>query len=271
MSTQPNDRYGNCVNIKKEFSCERNETDVIDIETVQFKPVSKNEASKLVCMNIGCIDGNCVDKTSDINNEMMDSVSKLQAASRMKDHINMSVFTGKAQHCNQHAAGYYDCCKTDGWGKYLGAKCSADEKQLSERRKQNKCVYVGKQNVKRAGVTVVTKNHWCCFSNILEKIVQVQGRQQLGQTFGSGGSPDCRGLTFDELTKINFDKIDFSEFHADILKRMKLPKIEDIDNRVKNAMPNTRKSSDQNTDSDNRKAGVNTNSEGLMNGGEYGK
>jgi hypothetical protein len=227
-----NDRYGNCVNIKKEFSCDRPETDQIDVETVHFKPTSKNEGTKIVCMNIGCIDGNCVDKTSEINNEMMDSVSKLQAASKMKDHVNLQIFTGSARHCNQHMAGYHDCCKVDGWGKYLGAKCSAEEKQLSELRKQNKCVYVGKHK----GGTV-TKNHWCCFNNILEKLVQVQGRSQLGRNFGSSQKP----------------------------------KIEDLDNRIQNSMPNTRKHSDSNTDSENRKSGINANNEGLMKEGAYGE
>ena len=50
-----------------------------------------------------------------------------------------------------------------------------------------------------------------------------------------------------------------------------LPKIEDLDNRVQNSMSSVQKHSDKNTDSDNRKAGVNTNSEGLMKEGEYGE
>jgi Type-1V conjugative transfer system mating pair stabilisation len=265
------DRYGNCVNVKKEFSCERSETDHYDVETVKFNPTSRNAASKIICANIPCIDGSCVDKTSEVNNEMMDSISKLQGMAKAKDHVSLQVFSGNARHCNKHMAGYHDCCKMGGWGKYLGAKCSKEEKQLSENRKNNKCVYVGKHNSKTLGVTTVTKNYWCCFPSVLEKIIQTQGRKQLGMSFGSSGSPDCRGLYIDELQRLDFNKMDFSDFYADILKRMKLPKLSDLDKRVQNSMPNIKKHSQENADSENRKAGINTNNESLMKENNYGE
>lgn len=41
--------------------------------------------------------------------------------------------------------------------------------------------------------------------------------------------------------KLDFDKIDFSEFYADILKRMKIPSKGDIGARVNTSLPNVKK------------------------------
>ena len=84
---------------------------------------------------------------------------------------------------------------------------------LIDKREKKLCVYVGKTISKVMGMTNVIKHHYCCFANILEKVVQVEGRGgQLGINFGSGASPNCQGLTLDEIKKLDFNKIDFSEF-----------------------------------------------------------
>jgi conjugal transfer mating pair stabilization protein TraN len=50
---------------------------------------------------------------------------------------------------------------------------------------------------------------------MLDKVVQVQGRKQLGINFGSGGSPNCRGLTLEEIQRIDWEQVDFTEFIED--------------------------------------------------------
>jgi hypothetical protein len=47
-------------------------------------------------------------------------------------------------------------------------------------------------------------------------VIQVGGRKQLGMSFGSGSSPDCRGFTLEEINKIDWDKVDFAEFIEDL-------------------------------------------------------
>ena len=127
-----------------------------------------------------------------------------------------------------------------------------------EQRQKNLCVYVGKESKKTAGVTTVIKHHFCCFSNILEKIIQVQGRAQLGISFGSGGSPDCRGLTLEELERIDFSLIDFSEFAQEVQKRMVLPKGGDVEERILSSLPNiNRFDEDRPAREENKLAGVN--------------
>ena len=176
---------------------------------------------------------------------MMDSVSKLYAVSQMKDalDLNFKLFAGFGQSCSKKATSYTNCCSTSlkGWGKNLGAKCTKDEIDLVDKRQKNLCVYVGKQNKQTMGITTVVKHHYCCFGSLLNKVIQVEGRKQLGINFGSGGRTDCRGLTLAEIMQLDFDKMDFSEFFQDILKRMKIPKVRDISSRVNSSLPNVRK------------------------------
>ncbi len=233
------DNYGSCINWLKEFSCKRWLPTYVESDHIRYGVEEKDGQEGLVCKGIPCIDGNCIDKSYEMDEEMMQSVSQLHALSQGEsDGYNFKIFEGGDRHCSKKAANYSNCCQVfpKGWGKKIGAKCTKDEKILSEQRQKNLCVYVGKRSNKTAGVTTLTKHHFCCFNNILEKTIQVQGRKQLGQNFGSGGSPNCRGLTLDELERIDWSKIDFSEVAAEIQQRMVLPKVGDVEMRVKDSL-----------------------------------
>ena len=254
------DNYGNCVNLHKEFSCKSWQPVTIDQEIVRTGLIEKVGKDRLVCKGVPCIDGNCVDKAYMTDGDMMDSVSKLYAVSQMKGvmDLNFKLFAGFAQNCSKKAVSYSNCCSTSlkGWGKNLGAKCKKDEQDLIDKRQKNLCVYVGKENKQTMGITTVVKHHYCCFGGMLNKVIQVEGRKQLGINFGSGGNTDCRGLTLAEIMRLDFDKMDFSEFFADILKRMKIPKIGDITARVNSSLPNVRKYDGNKHNKENRKTGI---------------
>lgn len=74
---------------------------------------------------------------------------------------------------------------------------------------------------------------------MLEKTIQVQGRKQLGLNFGSGGNPNCRGLTLDELARIDWSLIDFSELAAEMMKKVTMPDTADVKGRVDNSFKNS--------------------------------
>jgi len=239
------DSLGNCVNLQKEFSCKSWEPVTIDKETVRMGVAQREGKDRLVCRGVPCIDGNCIGKGYLTDADMMDSVSKLYAVSRMKEGAdpNFKLFAGFAQNCSKKATSYTNCCSISlkGWGKQLGAKCSKDEIDLIDKRQKNLCVYVGKENKQTMGITSVVKHHYCCFGSLLNKVIQVEGRKQLGMSFGSGKSPDCRGLTLAEIMQLDFSKMDFSEFYVDLLKRMKLPKIEEVNARINSSLSSIRK------------------------------
>lgn len=239
------DNYGNCVNRQKEFSCKSWEPVTGEKEIVRAGPVAKEGKERLICKGVPCMDGNCVDKSYLTDGDMLGSVSKLYAVSRAKGapDLNFKLFEGFSQSCSKKAASYTNCCAASlkGWGNNLGAGCKQDERDLIDKRSKNLCVYVGKENKQTMGVTTVVKHHYCCFGSLFNKVFQAEGRKQLGIGFGSGGSPNCRGLTLEEITRLDFSKMDFSEFFAEILKRMKIPKAGDIEARVNSSMPKLRK------------------------------
>ncbi len=257
------DYYGACINWEKEFSCKRWVPTYLESSHVRYDTEEKEGQEGLVCKGIPCIDGNCIDKSYEMDEEMMNSVSKLYALSQgQSDGYNFKIFEGAGRHCSKKPVGYSNCCRLEkpgtGWGKEIGAKCTKDENYLMEQRQKNLCVYVGKKSSKTLGVTTVIKHYFCCFSNILEKIIQVQGRTQLGINFGSGGSPDCRGLTLEELERIDFSLIDFSEFAEEVQKRMVLPKGGDVEERILGSLPNiNRFDEDRPEREENKLAGVN--------------
>lgn len=253
----------NCVNMQKEFSCKRWEPRIKENQTVRMDFQAKDGQEGLVCKEIPCIDGNCIDKSYMTNGEMMDSLSKLHASSNMKpdEQMNFKLFEGFASHCSKKAAAFSNCCqlRPKGWGKQLGAKCSKDEEDLADKRLKNLCVDVGQSKTKKVGVTTVSKEHFCCFGNMLEKVVQVEGRKQLGINFGSGGSPNCRGLTLEEIQKLDFSKMDFKEFIDELLVKFagtyKVPDQKEIASRLKNSMATIRKYDNNPSNQDNNMTG----------------
>ena len=63
--------------------------------------------------------------------------------------------------------------------------------------------------------------------------------------FGSGGSPNCRGFTLEEIQRIDWDKVDFTEFIEDFkvkfFGKYKSPNPDEISERVNSSMASLRK------------------------------
>lgn len=138
---------------------------------------------------------------------------------------NVYIFNGRDLRCRPPGVqtGMSDCCKKkkDWFG--LGY-CNKSEQELAALRawgkKEGQCHYVGSYcALKVFGVCLQKKRTYCCFHSVLARIVQEQGRKQLGIDWGSPKSPNCRGLTPDEFQKIDFSKIDFSEWYSEIEKQ----------------------------------------------------
>jgi len=64
---------------------------------------------------------------------------------------------------------------------------------------------------------------YCCFHTVLARIIQEQGRDQLGLGWGGPKQPNCGGLSVEQLSRIDFSKVDLSEYIADLQDRMRWP------------------------------------------------
>jgi len=60
--------------------------------------------------------------------------------------------------------------------------------------------------------------HYCCYDSVFAKILVEQAYKQLGYSFAGG---NCSALTFDDIKKLDFSKMDFSELQKYLETKMK--------------------------------------------------
>ncbi|EJO4476922.1 type-F conjugative transfer system mating-pair stabilization protein TraN [Salmonella enterica] len=207
---------GFCVSQQVTYSCERKKTGNGQICGGEFF----------------CTDGSCAQGQTGTSNMFGQAVSALAAVAAAGEDVaelngeNVRAFTGEAKSCKKMAAGFNNCCKDSGWGQDVGlSSCSSDEKALGKAKEKKLTVYVGEYCSKKVlGVCLEKKRGYCQFDSKLARIVQEQGRRdQLGVGFGSGKSPNCRGITVDELQRLDFGVMNFSDFYSDLDAGSEIP------------------------------------------------
>ncbi|EOF6096419.1 type-F conjugative transfer system mating-pair stabilization protein TraN [Salmonella enterica] len=207
---------GFCVSQQVTYSCERKKTGNGQICGGEFF----------------CKDGSCAQAQTGTSNMFGQAVSALAAVAAAGEDVaalngvDVRAFTGEAQHCKKMAVGFNNCCKDSGWGQDVGlSSCSSEEKALGKAKDKKLTVYVGEYCSKKVlGVCLEKKRGYCVFDSKLARIVQEQGRRdQLGVGFGKGKSPDCRGITVDELQRLDFGVMNFSDFYDDLNAGSEIP------------------------------------------------
>lgn len=168
------------------------------------------------------------------NRDIQEAIARLSVLKDIQDDMrtdassqnanSVRIFKGQGRHCTIAFAGFKNCC-TDGkgWGVSLNlSSCSGEEKDLAERQKKSLCVTIGTYCAERVlGVCIRKKRSYCCFPTKLARILHEQGRGQLGIGWGEAKTPECRGFTIDEISRINFDQLNLSELFAEIVARTK--------------------------------------------------
>lgn len=191
--------------------------------------------------NYFCVSGDCGNTQPNGNNEFGQLVAELAAVAAAGDDTkktapDVRIFTGKAVSCRKAMAGFSNCCVDKGWGADVGlAHCDSEEKAIGVAKEKKVIIKVGTYCGTRVlGVCVQKKEGYCQFEGKLAKIFQEQGRlKQLNISFGDASSPDCRGMTVDELQRINFDIIDYSDFYSEVQGNVQLPENQETIDRIK--------------------------------------
>lgn len=194
-------------------------------------------------MNCGgqtmCMDGGCFDTSYQPSNDFGQAASSIGAISEAGEDFDVDaneIFKGEDLRCSKAILGYSNCCKIDGWGQDAGLdQCSSDEQRLALSRKGNLCHYVGSycSNKNLFGCTSRKETH-CCFKSKLARIIHEQGRVQLGIGWGSAQSPNCDGITLEQLQSLDFSQIDFSEFYADAMDKANSPSGNELQGIIQN-------------------------------------
>ena len=97
--------------------------------------------------------------------------------------------------------------------------CEQAEQVLAMKRDNRLCHGTGSycsQKLPILGTCIETTQSYCCFNSRLARILNEQGRAQLGRGWGSAKSPDCSGFTLAQLQSLDFSRMDLSEFYAEI-------------------------------------------------------
>jgi type-F conjugative transfer system mating-pair stabilization protein TraN len=211
-----------CTYNQKEYACNTNEY---------------TTPTMLACdSSIYCIEGDCENPASEEDTDFARAISYLMAAEesgKTMDKNNITIFKGQSHKCDKTILSAKDCCVEEGWAMDYGLAggCSSEEMALAEKQSERLCHYIGSycsSEEKLTGTCLVRTKGYCCFDSKLSKIIHEQGRPQLGIGWGSAEAPNCRALTPEELQRIDFSAIDFSELYEDIYKRMTIPNPDEL-------------------------------------------
>ena len=172
-----------------------------------------------------CVGAGCETVSSQSNAGFVNAATRLNMAVELGgeefDRSNMRFFAGQRRACHIKLFGLANCCKNSGLLVGLG-NCSASERELAEERNAGNTHYLGRYCSKRTlfGVCIRRSRAWCVFGSKLGRILQQQGRAQLGIGWSS-----CRGLTVAEIESIDFPRLDLSEFTQDLMDGSREPSV----------------------------------------------
>ncbi|MFN7096899.1 MAG: conjugal transfer protein TraN [Gammaproteobacteria bacterium] len=223
----------------------------------------QSQASTSVGSNVYCANDSCADTTYkpesqqtfgqnasaisalfDAGKEFNEGTTPYMAEGRFGNYLLSKVRTFKGENLKCRDMGFindglYDnCCSDSGWGQKIGlAGCNQEENTLWTDKGNDLCHYVGEYcSDKTLGICNEHKKSYCCFESILAKVIQEQGRTQLGWSFGKADSSDCAGFTPQQLQKIDFSKINFSEFYNSLQAELHIPASPEVQQELQRDM-----------------------------------
>ena len=172
-----------------------------------------------------CVGAGCETVSPQSNTGFVNATTRLNMAVELGgeefDRQDMRFFKGQRRACHIHFGGLANCCRNSGLLVGL-ANCSASERELAEERNAGNTHYLGRYCSRRTffGVCIRHSRAWCVFGSKLGRILQQQGRRQLGIGWSS-----CRGLTVAEIESIDFARLDLTEFTQDLMDGSREPAV----------------------------------------------
>ncbi len=172
-----------------------------------------------------CVGADCETVRPRSNTGFVDAATRLNMATELGgdefDRGSLRFFVGERKACHIHLFGLVNCCSNS--GALVGlADCSPEEVDLAQERNAGNTHYLGRYCSRRTlfGVCIRRSRAWCVFGSKLGRILQQQGRAQLGIPWS-----DCRGLTVAEIEGIDFESLDLSEFARDLMDASREPSV----------------------------------------------
>ena len=171
-----------------------------------------------------CVGAGCETVETPANTGFANAASRLNMALEMGgdgfDRESLRIFTGERRACRIQWGGLANCCKNSGLLTGL-AGCTEGERLLAGERHAGNAHYLGTRCTKKIfGVCLRRERAWCVFGSRLGRILHEGARPQLGIGWGS-----CRGFTITEIERIDFARVDVSEFTENLVEEAREPGI----------------------------------------------
>ena len=201
--------------------------------------------------DVYCINGDCEPIVREASTEFRDALVGLHALDQAGKEFNeadFKVFTGTRETCHKPVFGLINCCAGKVSGLVpLGAgaaalaggpaaiaafatpflvlfACSQDEMKLDIKDRMGLCHNLGSYcSSSFLGICSTKRTAYCCFESKLSRVLQEQGRPQLGKPWGSAKKEQCQGFTVDEFARLDLSVMDFTDVYSDFLDAAKLP------------------------------------------------
>lgn len=198
-----------------------------------------------------CLNGECAQVEREASTEFKDAMVAVQTMGNVRgefDPDTLTLFGGEKAGCHKPVFGLVNCCagKTSGLlTTATGAAaiasgpaaiaalatpflttflCGSEEKMLDVKDRMGLCHYVGSYcSDKVLGVCTSKRKSYCCFESKLSRILQEDGRRQIGKDWGEAGEPACEGFSIEEFQRLDLSKMDFSEVYDEFVDAVRVP------------------------------------------------
>ena len=176
------------------------------------------------CGTAGSLVPFCTDTSTPPNTNFQLAATMVAMVKAVQDGFDkdtLKIFTGTPMSCHYSTFGsvFIDCCSND--STKLFGNCSDEEIALANARKAKEAHLVGTDctewwSLGLGKVCAQKADTYCVYNSELGRLIQEQGRPQLGLDFGSPQLPNCDGLTLNQFASLNFQAMDWSEFFSQI-------------------------------------------------------
>ncbi|MCB2048068.1 MAG: conjugal transfer protein TraN [Novosphingobium sp.] len=191
-------------------------------------PGTSDEPAQYICGgDVYCVNGDCEAVEREASDEFKDAVVALNALGQANaefDEAALTLFRGTRESCSHKVFGLSNCCSGKGVPLFTPWLCSSAEKLLDEKDDAGLCHKVGTYcSSSFLGICVTKKDVYCCFQSKISRILQEQGRPQIGKPWGKPKTETCEGFSIFEFQQLDLSVMDFSEVYADFMEAAKLP------------------------------------------------